>query len=213
VFSRSLESRRASHEWHSADPPTHARKENRSGCPRNDFLEGVATLVSAFFDHPYAPNDFRASPLLPKLAQWKTVWTLPSLWTHRTRPQGTWKTAQTAVFHSAHTDRVFLTKKKRNNEEHCKCANPIVSTEGFTPGNCAPNCALTSVYARRRPSLTGKHGQTSFRSQGVEAAVEKVFRYRSTSLQRLAFQACLIDRSSISPFRIKHLRDSESSRQ
>jgi hypothetical protein len=103
----------------------------------------VATLVSPFFDHPYAPNDFRASPLLPKLAQWKTVWTLPSLWTHRTRPQGTWKTAQTAVFHSAHTDRVFLTKKKRNNEEHCKCANPIVSTEGFTPPSVPRQCAQT----------------------------------------------------------------------
>jgi len=29
-------------------------------------------------------------------ARSKTMWTLPSLWTQRTRPQGTWKTAKTA---------------------------------------------------------------------------------------------------------------------
>src|SRR5712692_8229006 len=79
---------------------------------------------------------FRASTLLDNFAPWKTVWTLPSLWTQRTRPQVTWKTAKSAVFYSVHTDH-FSYKKKRNDEERCKCANLIVSTEGFTPPDCA----------------------------------------------------------------------------
>jgi hypothetical protein len=29
-------------------------------------------------------------------------------------------------------------------------------------GNCAPDCALTPVYPRQIPSLTGKHRKTSF---------------------------------------------------
>jgi hypothetical protein len=71
--------------------------------------------------------------------------------------------------------------------------------------NCAPDCALTSVYARQTQSLTGKHRETSIRSQVVETAGEKVLRYDSISVERLAFQACSIDHSDISPFRIKHL--------
>jgi hypothetical protein len=31
-------------------------------------------------------------------------------------------------------------------------------------GNCAPDCALTDVYSRQTPSLTGKHGETRSRS-------------------------------------------------
>ena len=42
----------------------------------------------------------------------KRAWTLASLWTRRTRPEGTWKTAQNAVFHSAHTHHRFLGLKK-----------------------------------------------------------------------------------------------------
>ena len=37
------------------------------------------------------------------VARRRRAWTLPSLWTRRTRPQVTWKTAQNAVLHSAHT--------------------------------------------------------------------------------------------------------------
>ncbi len=45
-----------------------------------------------------------------------------------------------SVFHSVHTDLFFL-QKKEDNEERCKCANLIVSTEGFTPQECAQQCA------------------------------------------------------------------------
>lgn len=60
-------------------------------------------------------------------------------------PTRTWKTAQTAVFHSVHTDQFFL-KKKGNDEERCKCADLIVSTEGFTPMGCAQNCAHPLIF-------------------------------------------------------------------
>ena len=42
----------------------------------------------------------------------KRVWTLTSLWTHRTRPRVTLKTAKTAVFNSAHSHQLVLGKKK-----------------------------------------------------------------------------------------------------
>lgn len=44
--------------------------------------------------------------------------------------------------------------------------------------------------------------------QVVETTAENVNRYDYTLFQRSAFEACLIDRSSISPFTIKHLQDS-----
>ena len=73
-------------------------------------------------------------------------------------------------------------------------------TGGLIVGNCAPDCALTRVYPRQTPSLTGKHRETSFGSQVVEAIGEKVLRYVSTSVERLAFQACSFNHSDISPF-------------
>src|SRR5688572_33145466 len=54
--------------------------------------------------------------------------------------------------------------------------------------NCAPDCALTGVYPRQTLSLTGKHRETCFRCQVVEAVGEKVLRYVSTSVQRLALR-------------------------
>src|ERR1700694_1166732 len=41
----------------------------------------------------------------------KTMWTLTSLWAQRTRPQGSWKRANSALFHSAHIDHLFFKKK------------------------------------------------------------------------------------------------------
>jgi hypothetical protein len=46
-------------------------------------------------------------------------------------------------FSTAPTPITVSHKRKRNNEERCKCANLIVSTEGFTPLQCAQGCAQT----------------------------------------------------------------------
>ena len=35
-------------------------------------------------------------------------------------------------------------------------------------GNCAPDCALTGVYPRQTPSLTGKHGERPHRGKSLK---------------------------------------------
>ena len=56
------------------------------------------------------------STALTAFEQSKRVWTLTSLWTHRTRPQVTLKTAKNAVFNSAHTHQLVLRRRKKNKE-------------------------------------------------------------------------------------------------
>jgi hypothetical protein len=80
------------------------------------------------------------------------------------------------------------------------------STGRLVVGNCAPDCALTGVYPRQTPSLTERHGGRPTGGQVVETTAENAIRYVSTLLQRSAFQACSVDHSDISPFRINHLR-------
>jgi hypothetical protein len=88
------------------------RENNRSGCPRNDFLEGDRYSGIPRFRPRLSSRVFVAFQCIGKFRTGKTVWTLPSLWTQRTRPQVTWKTAQTAVFHSVHTDHFFFARRK-----------------------------------------------------------------------------------------------------
>ena len=90
------------------------RKNIAQDAPRNYFLEGIATLVSPVSTTRNFEVVFGVSTLLENVARWKTVWTLPSLWTQRTRPQVTWKTVKSAVFHSVHTDHSFFEEEKRN---------------------------------------------------------------------------------------------------
>ena len=108
--------------------------------PGTIFSRGAATLVSPFFDHASPRRVFRASTLLEHFERWKTVWTLPSLWTQRTRPQGTWKTAQTAVFHSVHTDHFFLQEEteERRTLQVCQsdCLNRGVHPRPLCPRLC-----------------------------------------------------------------------------
>jgi len=54
----------------------------------------------------------------------KRAWTVPRLWTHRTRPQAAWKTAQNAVSHTAHAQHVSLQKNKKK----IKDQNDVTST-------------------------------------------------------------------------------------
>ena len=119
-------------------PPAHATKTIAQDASGTIFSGGELLWYPPLSTQRILEGDCRASTCLENFGQWKTVWTLPSLWTQRTRPQGTWKLQNS--FHSAHTDHLFY-KRKKNNEERCKCANQIVSTEGFTPAHCAGRCA------------------------------------------------------------------------
>jgi hypothetical protein len=65
--------------------------------------------------------------------------------------------------------------------------------------NCAPDCALTGVYPRQTPSLTGRHEERCPGHQVVETTVENVSRYVSAPFHCIAFQACAFNHSAISP--------------
>ena len=106
------------------------RGQNRSGCPRSDFLKG-GTLVSPPFRARVSSQQSAVLQCHVQIfARSKTAWTLSSLWTHKTRPQVTLKTAQTAVFNSVHTDHVFLGKKRRRtkSEQHNRQKTLTIST-------------------------------------------------------------------------------------
>ena len=66
------------------------------------------------------------------------------------------------------------------------------------PNGCLPS--TNTVTYGETPRETSPGGQV------VETTAENVIRYVSTLLQRSAFQACSIDHSDISPFRINDLR-------
>src|SRR3989442_15422727 len=61
---------------------------------------------------------------------------------------------------------------------------------GLCPNWCLPSTNTVTYGETRRETTPG---------QVVETTAENVIRYVSTLLQRSAFQACLIDHSSISP--------------
>ncbi len=56
-------------------------------------------------------------------------WTVPRLWTHRTRPQVAWKTAQNAVSHTAHRLLVFTVEKTDERSQARTARRP---PSGFT---------------------------------------------------------------------------------
>ena len=66
------------------------------------ITSGVATRRSARSVRPLSSD-----------ARRRRAWTLPSRWTRRTRPQVTWKTAQNAVSHSAHTHYRFRARRTK----------------------------------------------------------------------------------------------------
>src|SRR5712692_1208707 len=107
LSSTAFESMRASNERHSADQPGDARKQNRSGCPRNDFLEGVATLVCPLFDHAYPQRRLSRFNVIARFRAVEDGVDADVLWTHRTRPQDLenctnrqFSTASTPIFFS-----------------------------------------------------------------------------------------------------------------
>jgi hypothetical protein len=89
-------------------------------------------------------------------ARSKTVWTLSSLWTQRTRPQVTLKTAQTAVFNSAHTDHFFLQEEENNEETNDGNTTTELSTESdHSHSSPLESNVSTSQSFTRAPSHIG----------------------------------------------------------
>jgi hypothetical protein len=103
----------------------------------------VATLLPRFFQT--APRGHRpCASLALRLHQTlgrglsppscQTCSAHPSLWTQRPRPQVTWKTAKTAVFHSAHTDYFFSGNKKKSEERTTKQKLQVCQSDCLSGG-------------------------------------------------------------------------------
>ena len=95
------------------------------------FSRGVATSVSPFSK----PRDSMPSMAPLKIsADAKTMWTLPPLWTHRTRPQGFGNLAKSARF-PQRPHRSSISLKKNEEQNH----SDQLSTESDHPQRC---CAV-----------------------------------------------------------------------
>ena len=68
------------------------------------------------------------------------------------------------------------------------------------------NCVRSPRKHPQTPTFTGSHQEAFCGGKSLNRLREQPSAYYLVSVARIAFQACLIDRSSISPFRIKHLR-------
>ena len=68
------------------------------------------------------------------------------------------------------------------------------------------NCVRSARNRRQTPTFTGSHRGAFPSGKSLNRLRDEVFRCRSVSLAGVAFQACLIDHSDISPFRINNLQ-------
>ena len=80
---------------------------------------------------------------------------------------------------------------------------------GEQDGIAPPPVMERRVAALRRAgteTVTSSHRDAFCGGKSLNRLCEEVFQYHSVSVAQFAFQACLIDRSSISPFRINDLQ-------
>jgi hypothetical protein len=61
------------------------------------------------------------------------------------------------------------------------------------------NCVRSPRNHRQTPTFTGSHQEAFCGGKSLNRLREEMFQYHSMSVAEIAFQACLIDRSSISP--------------
>ena len=136
----------------------------RAHATRKTAQDALGTTIGTSDDLQVPPDfetrgssrgSFVPQPLLKIFERCKTVWTLSSLWTQRTRPQGTWKTAKTAVFHSVHTDRFFLEEEEKNEEKLQVCQFRLSQWRG------SPHSAVPEIVpaANRRHQISANGTQ------------------------------------------------------
>src|ERR1700674_6005524 len=100
------------------------REKNPSGCPRNDNRDHGRPPVLPTFGLAYHHGNFQWSqPTRTLFAPTKRAWTLTSLWTQRTRPQVTLKTADS--FQQRPHPISFSSKKKE--EPRTKNGRPEIA--------------------------------------------------------------------------------------
>ena len=129
-----------------------AIKKIAQDAPGAIFSRGVATWVPPVSSTRIATSILRRSICLKLFDRTKTMWTLASLWTQRTRPQGSWKSAKSALFHSAHIDHLFLQEEdKKTRNERRKPLSPTVHEIGSGPRDFAVGDDAADVDAQ--PSI------------------------------------------------------------
>jgi hypothetical protein len=130
-------------------------EKNCSGCPRKDFLEGGGdsgipisatgiprkTGFAVSVIRKFRAMEDGVDAAVPVDAKERVHKRLGKL--HK--PQ----------FSTAPPPITVSYKRKGNNEERCTCANLIVSTEGFTPHECARECARTGSNDHLPDSTAG----------------------------------------------------------
>jgi hypothetical protein len=89
--------------------------KNRSGCPRSDDRHRGQPPGPLNFNRHVFQRGVTASTVLKIFAKSKTMWTLPSLWTHRTRPQGLGKPHRTR-FPTAPTSLIVFVEGKKTTD-------------------------------------------------------------------------------------------------
>ena len=68
------------------------------------------------------------------------------------------------------------------------------------------NCVRSPRKHPQIPTFTGSHREAFWGGKSLNRLREEVIQHHSVSIAGFVFQACLIDRSSISPFRINQLQ-------
>ena len=112
---------------------------NAQDAPGAIFSRGAATPVSPLFRHSHRPGGDHA---VDNSATLKTMWTLPPLWTHRTRPQGFGNLAKNARFpQRPHRSSFSLTKRKNEEQNHAD----QLSTESDHPQCDGDSLRVASV--------------------------------------------------------------------
>ena len=73
------------------------------------------------------------------------------------------------------------------------------------------NCVRSPRNRRQTATFTGSHREAFCGGKSLNPLREEMFPYRSVSVAGFVFQACSIDHSDISPFRINDLRAARNS--
>jgi hypothetical protein len=119
------------------------RNEILQDAPGTIFSRGWRLWYPLFFDHASAHRRSSPCTVIGKISNGGRR-------CGRCRPCGRKERAHKGLgklpkpqFSTAPTPITVSYKRKRNNGERCRCANQIVSMEGFTPCWCARQCVQT----------------------------------------------------------------------
>jgi hypothetical protein len=109
--------------------------------PQERFSRGGRLLrYPPFFGMRIVPE---VITLLKRFVRSKTMWTLPPLWTHRTRPQGFGNLAQNARFpQRPHRSSFSLTKRKNEEQKPLRSTVHRIGSPPYAGGSCYVTVSL-----------------------------------------------------------------------